>query len=101
MKPSNTNITISELGMERTFVSGNKNWRIDWADFNGNRFEVGTTIKWIDPDAYGKQKRVYKGKIEWLIIIDDGSVQIAIDNNETGRLDVDQVEFIKAAKKKK
>jgi hypothetical protein len=101
MNPSNPNITISELGQERTFVSGNKNWRIDWADLNGNRFEVGTSVKWEDPDAYGKQKRIYKGKIEWLIIIDDGSVQMSIDNNEIGRLDVDQVEFIKAAKKKK
>jgi len=98
---SNPNITISELGQERTFVSGNKNWRIDWADLNGNRFEEGVTVKWVAPDAYGKQKSVYKGKIDWLIIIDDGSVQMSIDNNEIGRLDVDQVEFIKAAKKKK
>jgi hypothetical protein len=101
MKPKNPNITISELGIENTFVSGNKNWRIDYADFNGNRFEVGTTIKWVDPDARGKEKRVFKGKIEWLIIIDDGSVQIAIDNMNIGRLDVDEVEFIKAAKKNK
>lgn len=98
MQPSNSKITISELGQENTFVSGNKNWRIDWADFEGNRFEAGVTVKWIDPDARGKEKRVYKGKIEWLIIIDDGSVQMATDM-PLGRLDVDEVEFIKAAKK--
>jgi hypothetical protein len=101
MKPKNSDITISELGIENTFVSGNKNWRIDYADFNGKRFEVGTTIRWVDPDARGKEKRVYRGKIEWLIIIDDGSVQIATDIMALGRLDVDQVEFIKAAKKNK
>lgn len=101
MKPKNPNITISELGVERTFVSGNKNWRIDYADFNGNRFEVGTSIKWIDKDARGKEKRVFKGKIEWLIIIDDGTVDIAIDHPEIGRLELESVEFIKAAKKNK
>jgi len=100
MKPSNPNITISELGQENTFVSGNKNWRIDWADYKGKRFEVGVTVKWRDPDAKRGEQKVYVGKIEWLIIIDGGEVQMATDM-PLGRLDVDQVVFVKKAIKVK
>ena len=98
MQPSNPNITISELGQENTFVSGNKNWRIDWAKYKGKVFEKGVTVKWRDPDAQRGEQKVYEGKIEWLIIIDDGSVQMATDM-PLGRLDVDQVTFVKKAVK--
>lgn len=99
MNPKNPNITISELGQENTFVSGNKNWRIDWADYKGKRFEQGVTVNWTDPDAKGKRgvQKVYVGKIEWLIIIDNGDVQVATDM-PLGRLDVDQIKFVKKAK---
>lgn len=100
IQPKNPNIKISELGEMNTFVSGNKNWRIQFAELNGNRFEVGTTVKWIDEDARGREKRVYKGKIEWLIIIDDGCVEVSTDM-PLGRLPVDELEFIKKAKKSK
>jgi len=97
MKPKNPNITISELGEQNTFVSGNKNWRIEWADYKGKRFEKGVTVKWFDTEARGKEQKEYIGKIEWLIIIDDGSVQVATDM-PLGRLDVDQI--VHKAKKK-
>lgn len=98
IKPKNPKSTISELGEERTFVSGNKNYRIDWAEINGVRFEAGDIVKWIDEDAKGREKRVYKGKIEWLIIVDNGSVEVAI-NGPIGRLYVDDIEMIKKARK--
>ena len=98
MKPNNTKITISDLGEQNTFVSGNKNWRIEWAEINGKRFEVGDTVKWIDTEAKGREKKVYKGKIEWLIIIDDGCVEVSTDM-PLGRLPVDEIELIKKGKK--
>jgi hypothetical protein len=98
IKLKNTDITISELGEERTFISGTKNWRIDWAEIFGQRFEVGDTVKWIDEDAVGREKRVYKGKIEWLIVTADGEVEISTDMPTIGRLDVDSVSMIKKAK---
>ncbi len=101
IKPKNSKITISKLGEENIFVSGNKNWRVDWAEINGVRFEVGDTVKWIDEEAqmsYKRQKSVFKGKIEWIIIIDNGNVEIAADM-PLGRLPIDEVEMIKKARK--
>lgn len=92
----NKNITLSELGEERTFVSGAKNWRLEWVDYEGHHFQKGTIVKWIDPDASGRDKRIYKGKIEYIIITERGDVDISIDDNTgLGRLSLDEVEFIK------
>lgn len=95
MKPNNTDIKISELGEENTFVSGTKNWRIDYADFEGNRFEKGVRVSWGDPDT-GKR---YRGVIEWLIIY-DGKVDVSIDNPHLGRLNLEELEYLGKVKNK-
>lgn len=87
--PKNTAITISELGEQHKFVSGNLYHRIEWADLNGTRFEKGTKVKWFNED----DDKTYRGKIEWLIIVDDGRVEISIDHPWLGRLDLDAVEL--------
>ena len=91
----NPHITISPLGEERKFVSGNKYWLLDWAELSGNRFEIGDTVSWRDLD----EGKAFKGKIEWICIIDDGYVQISIDNPNIGRIDLDEVVMIKKGKK--
>jgi len=91
IKLKNTNIKISALGEENTFVSGNKNWRLDWAKFEGNLFKAGTKVEWECPD-YGK---VYKGFIEYIIVVDNGNVEVSTSNREIGRLDLDELIFIK------
>lgn len=88
--PKNTKIKISELGEQRSFVSGNKYHFIEWAEFKGVTFKEGVMVKWKCPD----EKITYKGKIQWLIILDNGDVQISIDA-PIGRLDLDEVSLIK------
>jgi len=91
VQSKNPHITISPLGEERKFVSGNKYWLLDWAKLNGKRFEIGDTVSWRDND----ERKIYKGKIEWICIIDDGYVEISIDNPNIGRIDLDEVVMIK------
>ena len=98
IKPKNPKIKISELGEEKTFVSGNKNYRLEWAQNKKVRFEVGDTVKWFDKDAKSGEKRIYEGKIKWLIIVDNGSVEVATDM-PLGRLDLEEIKLIKKAKK--
>lgn len=92
--PKNPLITIGELQEERTFVSGNKNWRTDFAKYKGKRFEVGATVSWTYRER-GEKTEKFVGKIEWIILVDDGSVEVAIDNDSIGRLNVEEIKFIK------
>lgn len=89
MKPANTDITISELGDQRTFVSGNKYWFIEWANFNGITFKEGMQVKWFDEE----DNEWIIGPIEWLIITDYGSVEVSIDAPAYGRLPLDELEI--------
>jgi len=91
IKLKNTNIKISELGEEHTFVSGNKNWSLAWAKFEENLFRAGTKVEWESPD-YGDY---YKGVIEYIIVVDNGNVEVSIDHPFLGRLDLDELIFIK------
>lgn len=95
--PTNPKIKISELGEEKTFVSGNKNWRIRWADVDGQRFERGDKVSWRCPD----DNRKYVGVIEWMIFVDDGGVEVYINHKSLGRLPVDELKMIKKVKKYK
>jgi hypothetical protein len=95
--PKNPFISISELGEQSKFVSGNKYWFIESASIvdalekNKKEFKKGVKVKWTCPDTY----KQFKGKIEWLIITDEGSVEVSIDNNNVGRLELDELEIIK------
>ena len=60
MKPKNSDITISELGEENTFVSGNKNWRIDYADLLAEMESLGYNIKVISKQNRTKYLANYR-----------------------------------------
>jgi len=96
-QPKNTEIKISELGDESKFVCGYKKWQLEFADYRGNRFEPGVTVSWTDKD----ERKAYKGKIEWIILVDTGEVEVSIDNDELGRLPLDELRLIKKAPRNK
>ena len=94
IKPKNPNVTISELGEKRTFVSGTDNYRIEWAKLNGSTFKVGSRVRWINPET-GNGVR---GTIEWLIIIDDndgGEVEVSTNHKFWGRVSLEDLTLIK------
>ena len=93
VQPKNPNIVISPLGEQRTFVSGTKNWRIDWAILNKQRFDIGDVVSWKCLDDI----KSYKGKIDWMIIVEDGNVEVSIDNPNVGRLPLDELILRKKA----
>jgi len=87
---NNENITIGTLGEENTFVSGTKNWRIDFAELNGNRFEVGTKVNFFDED----ECEDYFGVIDWIIVTENGNVEVSIANTPLGRVDLEDLEIV-------
>lgn len=90
MKLKNKNIKISELGEERTFVSGTKNWRINWAELHENLFKVGTKVSFYDWD----DNKEYRGLIEWIIVTEQGDVEVSISDTPLGRIDLDLLELV-------
>lgn len=92
IQPKNTNVTISPLGEQRIFVSGNLNWRLEWAKLNDKTFTVGTKVKWVNNET---GRMVKASKIEWLIIIDNGDVEVATDHPHWGRMSIEDLIFIK------
>jgi hypothetical protein len=98
MKPKNPFIKIGNLlGEQESFVSGNKFFYIDSAiltDANGENpkeFKQGVRVKWFCQDTH----KTYRGRIEWLIITDYGSIEVSINNPNLGRLEIDELEIIK------
>lgn len=91
LKPKNSLIEISEFENERSFVSGNKYYYLDWAKFKDVSFKAGDKVEWED-EYTGK---LFKGKIDWIIIIDDGSVEVSIKNSSYGRIPLQQLTLIK------
>jgi len=89
MKVKNKSIVIGNVLSEHTFVSGTKYWRIDKATFEGEVFEVGTRVSWVDPDE--ERYTEYTGCIEWLMVDDRGNVEVSIDNILVGRLSLDEL----------
>ena len=86
----NTSIRISDLGEKRTFVGGNENWRLDWAEYEGNIFKAGTKVGWECPD----DGNYFEGLIEYIIIVDTGSVEVSTNHPFLGRLDLDELEIL-------
>ena len=89
MELKNKNITIGELGEERKFVSGTKNWRIDFAELNGNRFEKGVKVKFDDLD----DDEEYIGLVNWIIVTEQGDVEVSFDA-PLGRVDLEDLEIV-------
>ncbi len=88
MKRKNKNIKISELGEERTFVSGTRNWRIKWAEIFGERFSVGDSVSYFDRD----DQKAYSGVIDWMIVTEDGDIDVSIANTPSGRVGLEYIE---------
>ena len=90
MKLKNENIKISELGEERTFLSGTKNWRIEWAELFEERFSVGDTVSFFDEDNH----ETYIGIINWMIVTEKGGVEVSIADTPLGRIDLESIEHL-------
>ena len=90
MKLKNENINTSELGEERTFVSGTKNWSIEWAELFEKKFSVGDKVSFFDED----KNEGYFGVINWMIVTEQGDVQVSIANIPFGRIDLEIIEHV-------
>lgn len=90
LKLKNEDITIGKLGEERTFISGTKNWRIEWAELDGERYEVGTNVSFIDED----DNKEFIGHIEWMIVTADGEVQVSIADTTLGRVNLEDLQIL-------
>ena len=91
MKLKNKNIKIAELGEERTFVSGTKNWRIEWAELFEERFSVGDKVSFFDEDDHED----YLGVIDWMIVTEQGKVEVSIADTPLGRVDLESIEHVR------
>ena len=87
MKLKNKNIKISKLGEEKTFVSGTKNWRIEWAELFEERFSVGDKVSFFDEDDH----KDYFGVIDWMIVTEQGEVEVSIADTPLGRIDLESI----------
>ena len=77
-------IEISRLEKENTFVSGTKNWNILWAIYNGVKYSIGDVIKW-DKEGF------IKGRINWMIVTEEGKVEVSINHKSVGRLPIEEI----------
>ncbi len=85
--PKNKDITIGNILSEHEFISGIKYWKIDKATFEDGEFKIGTRVVWIDPDE--EEYVEYEGNIDWMLIDEQGDVEVSIDNQNVGRLDLE------------
>lgn len=86
------NVKISELGQEKRFVSGQKNWRIEWAEINGEKFKPGDTVLFFDEDI----NHDFIGNIEWMIVTEEGQVEVSISDTPLGRIDLEDLTLIQS-----
>ena len=91
MKLKNENIKIAELGEERTFVSGTKNWRIEWAELFEEIFKVGDKVSYFDIDS----EETFIGTIEYIIATEIGNVEVSIVDTALGRVDLDDLQHFR------
>ena len=91
MKIKNEDIKIGELGKESTFISGGKNWRIEWAEIFGERFSVGDKVSFYDND----DDETFTGNIDWMIITESGEVEVSIADTPLGRIDLESLTHVK------
>ena len=91
MELKNKDIQIGELGEERTFVSGTKNWRIDWATLFEEKFEVEDKVSYFDEDS----EETFIGKIEYIIATERGDVEVSIADTALGRVDLEDLQHFR------
>jgi len=91
MKLKNENIKIAELGEERTFVSGTKNWRIEWAELFEETFKVGDKVSYFDEDS----EETFIGEIDYIIVTENGNVQVSIADTALGRVDLEDLQHFR------
>jgi len=91
MKLKNENIKIAELGEERTFVSGIKNWRIEWAELFEETFKVGDRVSYFDEDS----EETFIGKIDFIIVTENGNVEVSIADTALGRVDLEDLQHFR------
>jgi len=90
MELKNENIKIAELGEERTFVSGNKNWRIEWAEIFEEIFKVGNKVSYFDEDS----EETFIGTIEYIIVTETRGVEVSITDTALGRVDLEGIQKV-------
>ena len=91
IKLKNENIKIAELGEERTFVSGTKNWRIEWAELFEETFKVGDRVSYFDEDS----EETFIGKIDYIIVTENGNVEVSIADTALGRVDLEDLQHFR------
>ena len=91
IKLKNENIKIAELGEERTFVSGTKNWRIEWAELFEETFKVGDKVSYFDEDS----EETFIGEIDYIIVTENGNVQVSIADTALGRVDLEDLQHFR------
>lgn len=91
IKLKNENTKISELGEERTFVSGTKNWRIKWAEIFEDRFSVGDSVSYYDEDS----QDTFISTIDWMIVTEQGNVEVSLADTPLGRVDLEDLQHFK------
>jgi len=91
MKLKNEDTKIGKLGKENTFVSGTKNWRIEWAEISGERFSVGDKVSFFDED----DQETFVGNIDWMIVTESGEVEVSIAKTPLGRIDLELIKHVK------
>jgi hypothetical protein len=87
----NINIKTSELGKEGSFISGGKYHFIEWAEWDGKRFSVGDKVSFLDRDTW----TTHRGVIDWMIVTEDGGVELSIVDAPIGRVDLENIKHVK------
>ena len=87
--PKNKDITIGNILSEHEFVSGGKFWKIDKATFEDEEFKIGTKVVWIDPDE--EEYVEYEGNIDWMMVDEQGNVEVSIEDTPLGRVDLEEL----------
>ncbi len=83
----NKEITVGPLLSRHVFVGNTVYFKIPFATYKGVKFSIGDTIIWEDD-------KTYKGKIDWMLVTEDGEVQVSIDNLSIGRLPIEEIQKI-------
>ena len=89
MLVKNNTIEISSLGEEKKFISGHKYWMIEWAKYKNHIFKIGDVVSFYDHD----DNEQYCGEIDYIIYVEDNSVEVSIKNTPLGRIDIESLDF--------
>jgi hypothetical protein len=91
MKVKKENIKIAELGEERIFVSGTKNWRIEWAELFEETFKVGDRVSYFDEDS----GETFIGEIDYIIVTETENIEVSIADTSLGRVNLEDLQHFR------